>query len=132
MLRWPWQEHRVRYNQANYVKVFGNDPAALEVIERSEAEPSLCDLVQKWLERTPGLDDSFNFWARYQKAVNRLLDQVKTESENTTDPVLAQHLLNQYEKKREMFQSIFDPDIHNALVARGERRFTHKALQVRF
>ncbi len=122
----------MRYNQANYVKVFGNDPAALEVIERSEAEPSLCDLVQKWLERTPGLDDSFNFWARYQKAVNRLLDQVKTESENTTDPVLAQHLLNQYEKKREMFQSIFDPDIHNALVARGERRFTHKALQVRF
>lgn len=31
-------------------------------------------------------------------------------------------------KKREQFESIFDEKTHEALVKRGERRFTHKAL----
>lgn len=32
-------------------------------------------------------------------------------------------------KRREVYKSIFDPEAHNALVSRGERRFSHKALQ---
>jgi tryptophan 2,3-dioxygenase len=48
----------------------------------------------------------------------------------TTDEALKVHLLNECQKKKELFDSIFDIDIHNALVARGERRFSHKALQV--
>lgn len=48
----------------------------------------------------------------------------------TTDEVLKAHLLLECEKKKELFDSIFDVDIHNALLARGERRFSHKALQV--
>jgi tryptophan 2,3-dioxygenase len=48
----------------------------------------------------------------------------------TTDEPLKVHLLNECQKKKELFDSIFDVDIHNALVARGERRFSHKALQV--
>lgn len=33
------------------------------------------------------------------------------------------------EKRREVYRSIFDPAVHDALVSRGERRFSHKALQ---
>lgn len=33
------------------------------------------------------------------------------------------------EKRREVYQSIFDFEIHNALVMRGERRFSHMAFQ---
>lgn len=32
-------------------------------------------------------------------------------------------------KRREVYKSIFDPEAHKALVSRGERRFSHKALQ---
>ena len=39
-------------------------------------------------------------------------------------------MLGDVQKKKELYNSIFDVDIHNALVARGERRFSHKALQV--
>jgi tryptophan 2,3-dioxygenase len=125
------QEHRVRYNQANYAKVFGNDPVALEMLRRSEEEPSLCELVQRWLERTPGLEEnSYNFWARYQKSVGGILEGQKCEAEACENADLKAHLLNEYHKKKEMFESIFDVSIHNALVARGERRFSHKALQV--
>merc|ERR1712176_1684519 len=38
------------------------------------------------------------------------------------------HLLSNYRKKKEQFNSIFDADIHAALVKRGERRSSHKAL----
>ncbi|KAH0818543.1 hypothetical protein GEV33_004248 [Tenebrio molitor] len=49
------QENRVKYNQ-NYSKVFGHDSQAISEIEKSEQQPSLTDLVQRWLERTPGLE----------------------------------------------------------------------------
>ena len=34
----------------------------------------------------------------------------------------------QLRKKKTQFDSLFDSDLHNALMARGERRFTLKAL----
>lgn len=67
------QENRVKYNQ-RYQDVFGDDATAIERIIASESEPSLCDLVQKWLERTPGLEeDGFNFWQKFKDSVNDLL-----------------------------------------------------------
>lgn len=48
----------------------------MRAIERSEKEPSLTDLVQRWLERTPGLEhDGFDFWGKYQKAVHVLIQE---------------------------------------------------------
>lgn len=38
-------------------------------------------------------------------------------------------LLNNVKKRREQFQSVFDEKTHEALVMRGERRFSHKALR---
>lgn len=34
------------------------------------------------------------------------------------------------EKRREVYRSIFVPEVHEALVSRGDRRFSYKALQV--
>lgn len=43
-------------------------------LQKSEKELSLCHLVQKWLERTPGLEENgFNFWKKFQEAVSALL-----------------------------------------------------------
>lgn len=67
------QEHRVKYNQS-YARAFGRDPKAIEAIKRSEDEPSLSCLVQKWLARTPGLEPhDFDFWGKYKKSVEELL-----------------------------------------------------------
>ena len=73
----------MRYNQSNYIKVFGNDKAAMVELEWSEEEPSLCELVQKWLERTPGLDEEHptNFWSQYQKIVESLIRDQQKEAE---------------------------------------------------
>lgn len=78
------QEHRVRYNQS-YTRVFGNDPDAIEAIKRSEEEPSLSDLVQRWLERTPGLEtEDFDFWGKFKSAVEQMLNEAQDSAEVTS------------------------------------------------
>lgn len=37
--------------------------------------------------------------------------------------------LQDLENRKEVYESIFNPNVHAALVSRGERRFSHKALQ---
>lgn len=66
-------EHRVKYNQ-QYVTAFCEDPSSTGRVMESESAPSLSDLLQKWLERTPGLEvDGFNFWGKFQDGVETLL-----------------------------------------------------------
>lgn len=121
---------RVRYNQENYMKVFGDEPEVCKNIMKSEEEPSLQNLVSRWLERTPGLEEKgFNFWNKYKMAVDSILTQEYREAETEECETLRSHLIDQNKKRRELFDSIFDSRIHNALMARGERRLTHRAMQ---
>lgn len=73
-------EHRVKYNQ-QYQKAFGEDDVATLMVLDSEAEPSLVVLLQKWLERTPGLDtDGFDFWGKFKQSVEQLLSGLEAEA----------------------------------------------------
>merc|ERR1719232_2079700 len=76
-------EYRVKYNQANYQRVYEGKPEQLALLKDSEEEPSLSDLVQQWLERTPGLSDEFNFPTRYEDTIKKMLEesmmQIKAE-----------------------------------------------------
>jgi tryptophan 2,3-dioxygenase len=73
-------ENRVKYNE-HYMKVFADDEEKLSEIVKSENEPTLCELVQRWLERTPGLEeDGFNFWGKFQDSVKALLDEKETQA----------------------------------------------------
>lgn len=78
-------EHRVKYNQ-KYQNVFGDDPKSIESLNASEIEPSLSDLVQKWLERTPGLEtNGFSFWTKFQNSVNNLLEEQEKKAKVNHD-----------------------------------------------
>lgn len=71
-------ENRFNYraNQVDqpYLDVF-KDSKCIEAIRKSEREPSLFQLIERWLERTPGLEeDGFNFLAKYETAVSNMLD----------------------------------------------------------
>lgn len=122
-------ENRVKYNK-DYTKVFGNDEKALERVIQSESQPSLALLVERWLERTPGLEvEGFNFWGKYQTAVNLLLEEQRQIALAVPVENLREYRLNDLANRREVYESIFKPDIHEALLNRGERRFSHKALQ---
>lgn len=74
-------EHRVKYNK-KYTQVFETEPGAVETLIKSEDDPSLSDLVQRWLERTPGLElDGFNFWGKFKDSVDELLAQKEEEAQ---------------------------------------------------
>lgn len=46
-----------------------------KVLQESELEPSLSECVQRWLERTPGLEENgFNFPAKFKAAVDSIFD----------------------------------------------------------
>lgn len=73
-------EHRVKYNKT-LSETLGANPATLKQLELSVNEPSLSDLVQNWLERTPGLEvEGFNFWDKFQKSVEVLLSDEENEA----------------------------------------------------
>ncbi|CAO1408833.1 unnamed protein product [Diamesa serratosioi] len=122
-------EHRVKYNQ-KYSHVFGSEPEAVEAIQRSEIDPSLTDLVQRWLERTPGLEmNGFNFWGKFKDSVEELLNVKEEQAKKEPLEHIRNYRLMDIEKRREVYDSIFDKKQHEAMVSRGERRFTYKALQ---
>lgn len=123
-------EHRVRYNQSNYREVYKDNKVQVEQLVASETEPSLCDLIQRWLERTPGLSkDTFNFTQKYKEAVEGTLAESFKSIEKEKNPDVKKVLLQNYKRKREQYDSIFEEEKHNVLMARGERRFSFMALQ---
>lgn len=73
-------EHRIKYNKT-MSETLGADPAILEQLEMSLKESSLSDLVQNWLERTPGLEaDGFYFWEKFRNSVEQLLNNEENEA----------------------------------------------------
>lgn len=123
------QEHRVKYNQ-NYTRVFGRDPKAIEEIKRSEEDPSLSCLIQRWLARTPGLESyDFDFWGKYKRAVERMLFEQEQTAQKQSKEQMKLYLMNSVKSRQAMFETIFEESLHNALVSRGERRFSYAAFQ---
>ncbi|GIY23671.1 tryptophan 2,3-dioxygenase [Caerostris darwini] len=122
-------EQRVNFSKDKYITVF-TDPQAMEKVLQSEKDLSLCDLVQKWLERTPGLEkNGFNFWQKFEDTVQHQIECLKFQQEHESDERRKIELEVEYQQKTKTFESLFDEERHNALVARGERRFSHRALQ---
>nr|KAG5686942.1 hypothetical protein BaRGS_029480 [Batillaria attramentaria] len=124
------EDSRVKYNQQHYLKVF-NDPVSIKQLQDSLEQPSLLQLVEKWLERTPGLKEkSFKFWDFYKHSVTRwltdaFLDPAKAEQ----DEKVKETMMADYQKQKDSYESIFEAERYNVEVQRGERRMSHRAFQ---
>ncbi|XP_064508385.1 tryptophan 2,3-dioxygenase isoform X1 [Pseudopipra pipra] len=122
------QSLRVPYNRRHYRDNFkGQD---YELLLKSEQEPTLLQLVEAWLERTPGLEaEGFDFWGQFELNVLKGLEeefaliQAKTESEEKDD------LLSEFQKQRDVLLALFDEKRHEHLLSKGERRLSYKALK---
>ncbi|NXD43771.1 T23O dioxygenase, partial [Copsychus sechellarum] len=122
------QSLRVPYNRRHYRDNFkGQDH---ELLLQSEQEPTLLQLVEAWLERTPGLDsEEFDFWGQFEENVLKGLEeefaliQAKAESEEKDD------LLSEFQKQRDVLLSLFDEKRHEHLLSKGRRRLSYKALK---
>lgn len=97
-----------------------------------EGDPSLFDVVEQWLERTPFLDHGdFQFWDAYKEAVHGRIqaDQsvVATNPNLTDDEKTAQ--LRDFDLVLSQYEAIFDPEKHDIEREAGRLRLSHRAFQ---
>ncbi len=123
-------QDRVRLAGASYTTALSAADRAR--VEASEGEPSLFDLVEDWLERTPFLDHGdFHFWEAYQAAVGALLEhdrQVVADNPNLTEGERTAQLKG-FEQTFTQYEAVFDSGKHQQLLESGERRLSHRAFQ---
>uniref|UniRef100_H2YYY4 Uncharacterized protein n=1 Tax=Ciona savignyi TaxID=51511 RepID=H2YYY4_CIOSA len=122
-------ELRVQYNQQHYMNVFFGEEK--EKLKRAVSEKNLFELVNGWLERTPGLEaNGFDFFDKFKCSVQAMHEEFKAFGEVglMNEDEKKEHLL-EYKRGVENFDSIFDENKHNKMIAAGDRRFSHKALQ---
>ncbi|MFY8159693.1 MAG: tryptophan 2,3-dioxygenase family protein [Candidatus Kapaibacteriota bacterium] len=121
-------QNRLTYNQKVFSSVFSEEQQ--ELIQNLEKEPSLFDLIEKWLERTPFLDfEDFNFKEQYLKAVDKMTKTEKEAIEATTfiseeDKGIRIKMLLETQK---YIENSMDEDYHNSQIAEGTIRLSYKA-----
>jgi tryptophan 2,3-dioxygenase len=95
-------------------------------------EPSLFELLDKWLARTPYLNfKTFSFWDNYQKVVKDFFDQeIKTiESISHLSPTDKSKTIAQIKGSFDQFNSLFDENLFSKLQDQGYFRMSSKAIQ---
>jgi tryptophan 2,3-dioxygenase len=105
-------------------------PEHVEMLDRSEHEPSLLDHVERWLERIPFLRfGSFDFWQAYRDAAEQMLARERRTIQmhpNLDERARAEQLA-QFEETAETFEALFDAEQYERLRARGKRRLSYQA-----
>lgn len=122
------RKQRLNYNKSPYDNHL--NPEEKKIVEESEASPSLFELVQDWLERTPFLEfGTFSFWKSYRQTVEALFQEDEEQIQNNPrlsedDKVQQMVKLNQ---TKEHFNTLFESEKHNELINSGEKRLSFKA-----
>jgi tryptophan 2,3-dioxygenase len=122
-------EQRLNYNQQPFQSQLLQ--AQQSQMEEILKQPSLFELIEKWLERTPFLQTAgFDFWKTYQQAVQNLFAADRQVIE--LNPRLSEE-----EKKKNLamidaslatFSGFFDPSKYKELQDQGYFRMSAKAL----
>jgi len=120
---------RLQLNDAPYTSRFTKEDAAR--VEVSEREPSLFDLIQGWLERTPFLNfGDFDFWREYRRAVDAMIaadrSTIRSNPTLTEDEKATQ--LKGLEAMVGKFADLFQPETGEPASSPG-RHFSRRALQ---
>jgi tryptophan 2,3-dioxygenase len=122
-------ESRLKYNNSHFSAHLLPDQK--QTIDKLATAPSLFEVLEKWLERTPFLEmKGFDFWQQYQAAVRAMLDNDKFEIDRiavmTTEDKKKAHA--SIEETRKAFDALIDPKKYEELRALGHWRLSYKAL----
>jgi tryptophan 2,3-dioxygenase len=108
------------------------DPDDKQAVETTEGERSLFELVERWLERTPFLDEGdFSFWEAYREAVHRRIQadrSVVQRNPKLTDEERKTQLA-EFDQVEDQYRALFDSDKHDLEKAAGRIRFSQRAFQ---
>jgi tryptophan 2,3-dioxygenase len=103
-----------------------------QTVEDVENEPSLFDLVERWLERTPFLDHGdFSFWEAYRGAVHERIqaDRVVVEKNPNLTDGERKTQLDEFDKVISQYAALFDTEKYDLEKAAGRIRLSQRAFQ---
>ena len=104
--------------------------ASKSAIHRAENTPSLYDLLDGWLARTPFVAlGEYNFWNEYRSAVHAMLDEKMQLAKDNLEGEILDKELAALNRGRDKFDSIFDEKKHKTASESGAWRMSWKALQ---
>jgi tryptophan 2,3-dioxygenase len=119
---------RLRYNEADYeASLDARDRPKVGAAERAS---SLFGTVEAWLARMPFVQSrQFDFWHEYRANVTRMLDDDRATIEGKAQlaPAARRAQLEELERTRETFASVFDPAKYERLRVAGHRRLSYDA-----
>lgn len=148
---------RLSYGLRGYCTYLNEQDAA--TVKTAEDEPSILQLVERWLERTPALDwvaeseasptaaadaaaasgdGTSSFWAHYRSAVTAMLDEderaIRANSggpagSGALAPELVLQQVAELSKQREHFNALFSEAKYGELLKRGDKRLSYRAMQ---
>ncbi|HEX3722175.1 MAG TPA: tryptophan 2,3-dioxygenase family protein, partial [Nitrolancea sp.] len=121
-------DRRIRFQNGDYWRNLSDEDR--ERVEASEHQPSLFDVIDRWLSRTPFLNfGDFHFWRSYRDAVDAMLanDRRIIQSSPALDPADRERQLEGLELTRQSFALVFDPEAHARALADGHWRFSFDA-----
>ena len=124
------KNNRIKYGKGDYKNAISDDQK--KIVEKSEHENSLFDLLEIWLERTPFLKfEGFNFWDQYTSAVRAMLKKEKIVIQNNSNHnnKEIQYHLQEHKRAVTSFEAMIDSEKHNQLIKDGKKRLSHKATQ---
>ena len=103
-----------------------------KIIKEISNKPSLLNLVESWLERTPFVETKdFNFWKNYEEAVHEMLANDRNVIKNNprlseSDKARSFKMMDGLEQG---FNALLDEKKYNDLKAAGHFKLSHKALR---
>ncbi|XP_073748506.1 tryptophan 2,3-dioxygenase isoform X2 [Callorhinus ursinus] len=111
------QSLRVPYNRRHYRDNFKGEDN--ELLLKSEQEKTLLQLVQAWLERTPGLEPhGFNFWGKFEKNTVKGLEEEFTRIQAKEESEEKEEQMAEFQKQKEVLLSLFDEKRHEHLYSK--------------
>ena len=119
---------RLRYNEADYEAAL--DARDRRTVGAAERASTLFGVVEAWLARMPFVQSrQFDFWQAYRASVARMLDDDRATIEGKAQlaPAARRAQLEELERTRATFDSVFEPASYEALRAAGQRRLSYDA-----
>jgi tryptophan 2,3-dioxygenase len=123
-------EDRLLLEGGTYTERFDEDDRSTVV--ESESQTSLFDEVDKWLARTPFLEQGdFKFWEAFQNTVRGRLeaDREVIRSNPNLNEQQRSGQLKDFELTMRQYEAVFDPEKHKSMARAGHRRLSHRAFQ---
>ncbi|MCB0300076.1 MAG: tryptophan 2,3-dioxygenase [Calditrichaeota bacterium] len=121
-------DQRIRYSQTAYHELY--EKTERDALIEAENSPSLLDMLENWLERTPFLElKGFNFLDAYSNSVEKMLaDERKLLSKQKLTETELKHREQMIHMTELHFETILNQNRHDELVQNGRRRLSYKAM----